>query len=363
MAPVNSVILSHYLAPTRFANVGNCFLQADTQEIADCRFGIADSSRGTLLNLYIYTGTGFPVKDTKSDFFTGTPIGSPPVKGAPMIGNRLQYAVVFLALLALPTLASGGQSKDFARTVEFTSGGQLKINSLKGSVKLTGWDRNQVEIVARIVMTERVDADFARRAVEAVRIEVSGDARQLSIRPIYDDVPRGDGLNYLSRPLPDVNFEIQAPRHMSLILDTDRTEVELRGIDGTLNLKSDRGKVTAHDVGGDVRLKMDRGGNSALSGLRGTLTVEMDRSDLTVGALEISGDSRLDVSRGEVEMKLPRTQGLSVSANIGRRADFDSEFAISTSKFRDRVEGDINGGGPKLLIHTDRGKVELKASN
>jgi hypothetical protein len=130
-----------------------------------------------------------------------------------------------------------------------------------------------------------------------------------------------------------------------------------------LNLKSDRGKVTADDVGGDIRLKMDRGGNSALSGLRGTLTVEMDRSDLTVGALEIRGDSRLDVSRGEVELKVPRSQGLSVSANVGRRADFDSEFAISTSKFRDRVEGDINGGGPKLMIHTDRGKVGLKASN
>jgi len=279
-----------------------------------------------------------------------------------MIRNRLQCAVLFLALLALPIIAAGGQSKDFARTVEFSSGGELKINSTKGSVKLTGWDRNQVEISARIVMTERVDADFARRAVEAVRIEVSGDARRLSIRPIYDDVPRGD-LAFLSRPLPDVNFEIQAPRHMILLLDTDRTEVELRGIDGTLNLKSDRGQVTAHNVGGDIRLKMDRGGNSALSGLRGTLTVEMDRSDLTVGALEISGDSRFDVSRGEVELKLPRTQGLSVSANVGRRADFDSELPISTRKFGDRVEGDINGGGPKLMIHTDRGKVGLKASN
>jgi len=117
------------------------------------------------------------------------------------------------------------------------------------------------------------------------------------------------------------------------------------------------------DLGGDIRLKMDRCGNSALSGFRGTLNVEMDRSELTVGALHISGDSRLEVSRGEAMLKLPRSQGLSVSANVGRRADFDSEFAISTRRFGDRVEGDINGGGPKLLIHTDRGKVELKASN
>jgi hypothetical protein len=280
-----------------------------------------------------------------------------------MTRNRLHFAIVFVALLALPTLALGGQAKDFSRTVEFSSGGELKINSIKGSVKLTGWDRNQVEITARIVMSERADSDFARRAVEAVRIEVSGDARTLSIRPNYDDVPRTSGLSSWSHPLPDVNFEIQAPRHMSLALDTDRTEVELRGIDGTLNVKSDRGKVTAIDLGGNIRLKMDRCGNSALSGLRGTLSVEMDRSDLTVGALQINGDSSLEVSRGEAELRLPRTQGLSVSANVGRRADFDSEFAISTRRFGDRVEGDINGGGPKLLIHTDRARVGLKASN
>ena len=280
-----------------------------------------------------------------------------------MTRNCFQCAGVLLALIALPSLAFGGQSKDFARTVEFNSGSELKINSTKGSVKLTGWDRNQVEIIARIVMKERVEPDYARRAVEAVRIEVAGDSRELSIRPIYDDVPRRDGSGGWSRTLPDVNFEIQAPRHMILQLDTDRTEVDLRGLDGKLTLKSDRGKVTAQDLGGDIRLKMDRCGNSALSGLRGTLNVEMDRSELTVGALQISGDSRFDVSRGEAMLQLPRSQGLSVSANVGRRADFNSEFAISTRKFGDRVEGDINGGGPKLLIHTDRGKVELKASN
>ena len=278
-----------------------------------------------------------------------------------MTRTHFQYAVVLLALTALPSLALGRQTKDFTRTVPLNSGGELKLNSTKGTVKLTGWDRNEVEIVAHIVMTGRVDADYARRAVEAVRIEVSGDSRQLFIRPVYDDVPRDDSI--FSRTIPDVNFEIQAPRKVSLQLDTDRGRLDVQGLEGSLNVKSDRGQVVAHDLTGELRLKMDRCPDSALSGLRGTLHVDMDRSDLKVNALQISGDSRLDVSRGEVELKLPRTQGLSVSANVGRRADFDSEFAISTRKFGDRVEGDINGGGPKLLIHTDRGKVGLRSSN
>ena len=278
-----------------------------------------------------------------------------------MTRTHFQRSALLLALIALPSLALGRQTKDFTRTVPLNSGGELKLNSTKGTVKLTGWDRNEVEIVAHIVMTGRVDANYARRAVEAVRIEVSGDSRQLFIRPVYDDVPRDDSI--FSRTIPDVNFEIQAPRKVSLQLDTDRGRLDVQGLEGSLNVKSDRGQVVAHDLTGELRLKMDRCPDSALSGLRGTLHVDMDRSELKVNALQISGDSRLEVSRGEAELRLPRTQGLSVSANVGRRADFDSDFAISTRKFGDRVEGDINGGGPKLLIHTDRGKVELKASN
>jgi len=277
-----------------------------------------------------------------------------------MTRTHIQCAAALLALIALPSLALS-QTKDFTRTVAFNSGGELKLNSTKGTIKLTGWDRNEVEIVAHIVMNGRVDPDYARRAVEAVRIEVAGDSRQLSIRPVYDDVPRDYSI--FSRTIPDVNFEIQAPRRVSLQLDTDRGRLDLQGVEGSLNVRSDRGQVVARDVAGELRLKMDQCPDSALSGLRGTLHVDMDRSDLKVNALQISGDSRLQVSRGEAELRMPRTQGLSVSANVGRRADFDSEFAISTRKFGDRVEGDINGGGPKLLIQTDRGKVELKASN
>ena len=278
-----------------------------------------------------------------------------------MTQNHFTWAAVFLALIPLSSPALGRQSKDFTRTVAFTAGGELKLYSTKGTVKLTGWDRNEVEIVAHIVMTGLADADYARRAVEAVRIEVSGDAHHLSIRPVYDDVPRD--VSIFSKTIPDVNFEIQAPRQVSLQLDTDRGRLDLQGFDGSLNVKSDRGQVVARDLSGQLRLKMDRCPDSALSGLRGTLHVDMDRSDLKVSTFQISGDSRLDVSRGDAELSLPRSQGLSVSANVGRRADFDSDFAISTRKFGDRVEGDINGGGPRLSIHTDRGKVELKQSN
>src|SRR5262249_36617034 len=68
------------------------------------------------------------------------------------------------------------QSKDFNRTVDLEAGGSLVVNSDKGSVHLTAWDRNQVEISARIDPPTNVDADYGRRAVEGARIDITGDA-------------------------------------------------------------------------------------------------------------------------------------------------------------------------------------------
>ena len=58
-------------------------------------------------------------------------------------------AALFAALL-LP-LASFAQTKNFNRTIEFAPGGELRVNTDVGTLRLTAWERNQVEVVARII--------------------------------------------------------------------------------------------------------------------------------------------------------------------------------------------------------------------
>jgi hypothetical protein len=123
---------------------------------------------------------------------------------------------------------------------------------------------------------------------------------------------------------------------------------------------SDRTNIKADDIAGEIRLKADRGSVRVL-GVRGKLNVRTDRGDVRLSGAQITGDSNFEINRGDLELRVPRSQGMFVSANTGRRAGFESDFPVSTRSFgNDLIEGAINGGGPKVVIRTDRGKAWLR---
>lgn len=274
---------------------------------------------------------------------------------------RTQPGENIWAAIKLPGVAAALQSKEFRKTLAFEPGGELTLHTDKGSVQLTSWEQNQVEIYARIEAPEGASADYGRRAVEAARVDVAGDGRSLTIRSNFDDVPYLDRLFNSSRHLPDIHYEIRAPRQLNLRLEVDRCrKVELRGLAGRIQVKTDRSPLRASDLNGEIYLKLDRG-QATLSGVQGSLDLETDRTDSRLQAVSIKGDSRLNVGRGELEMRLPDSQGLTLAADLGRRERLDTDFAVTTRSFsKDKIEGTINGGGPLLTIRGDRSVIRLK---
>jgi hypothetical protein len=266
-------------------------------------------------------------------------------------------AIAMVAPLA-PTAAI--QGREFRKSVEFAPGSELRFNTDKGSARLTSWDQSRVEIYARIEPPEEVEADYGRRAVEAARIEVVGDARSLSIRSNFDDVPYKDGEGH-SRSLPNIHYEIRAPRNMNLDLGADRCKVEVQGFAGRIRIETDRTPVTANDLSGEIQIKMDRG-KATVTRFQGRLDLDTDRTDSELQAVRIEGDSRLNVGRGECQMKIHDSQGLNLNSRLGRRERFYNDFGLTVNNLNDRnnIEGVINGGGPRLTLEGDRGVIRLK---
>lgn len=255
---------------------------------------------------------------------------------------------------------AGQTIREFRKTVEFEPGGELVFDTDKGSVKLTAWERREVAIYARIAPPEGDADDYGRRAIEAAKIDVFGDARSLTVRSNFEDVPYKEEWGGRSKNLPAIHYEIQAPRDLRLRLSADRSRVSVRGFAGHVGIGTDRTEVEAGDLTGEVRVKVDRGA-VRLTDLRGSLDLKTDRTDSRVRALRIEGDSRLDISRGEAELSVPASQGLALSARTGRRETFRSDFEIATRSFgTDMIEGSVNGGGPRLAVRGDRSHVYLR---
>jgi hypothetical protein len=271
------------------------------------------------------------------------------------------------ALVAAAAAPAAAQDREFSQTVGLDSGGSLRVTGSKGSMRITGWDRPEVEIRARIAVPEREDGDYARRAVEATRIDVTSGAGSVTVATNYDDVPRRDGARswrgWGDRTLPDVHYEIRAPRRIDLAIDSDRGPAAVSGFEGRLDLVVDRGELHLADISGELRLEIDRGDESRIDGFRGSLAVEADRTNLEIDARAIERDSRIEIDRGDVDLRVPQNQGLTVHTDISRRGDFYTDFPIewSTSDPR-RSEGRINGGGTALTVESDRARIELRRS-
>jgi len=268
---------------------------------------------------------------------------------------------VLAAVLALPA-ALAAQTRTFDRTLDLDAGASLTLVSEKGSVTLTSWDQERIEIHARIEAPDGVSSDYAREAVDATDIRVTGDRRSLRIAPDYDKVPyERRWLSSGSRSIPPIHFEIKAPRRLDLRLDVDRSETRLSGFEGRIDIVSDRGDIEASDLAGSLRLEVDRGDRVRFTGVSGSFDIEADRSDVRVTVAKLEDDSRVEIDRGEVELSVAASQGLDLRADIERRAEFNSDFPVTMrGPIGDRFEGAVNGGGPRLTIHSDRAPVRLR---
>ncbi len=266
---------------------------------------------------------------------------------------------LLIGILALAPISVAAQSKNFEQTIPLGAGGSLSLHATKGSVRLTGWDRDQVEIRARIEADKRAPADDAERSVEATSVDVTLAGGRVTVRSNYERVPT-EGWSE-SRRVPSIHYEIRAPRRLDLRLDLDRSDTTLAGFQGRIVLDIDRSVLNATDLTGDLRATIDRGGHSRLASIGGAISLNADRTNLRVDLASLESASSLEIDRGDADVALSPGQGVTLETKLTRRANFQTELPIQVQEWDGRgPSGSINGGGPRLAIEADRGRVRLR---
>ena len=263
------------------------------------------------------------------------------------------------ALLLMGAEPAAAQSKTFNKTVQLSAGGALTLHATKGSVRLTGWDRDQVEIRARIESDSI--SQRARRSVDATTVDVATTGNRVTIRSNYEQVPSYIGI-FGGWTTPEIHFEIRAPKRIDLRLEIDRSETRISGFEGNIVLGLDRSEIEASDLTGDLRVRIDRGGDSSFRNIRGSINVEADRTNLRIDVMRFTGPSRIRINRGDADVSVARGQGFELETSLSRRVDFNTNLAFRP-RTRDskNLSGPINGGGPRLSIEADRGRVRLSS--
>jgi len=274
------------------------------------------------------------------------------------IGARILLLIGMAALMTgcdWDEIGSFGDShayeKPFHDSHPLKPGGRLTVENFNGSIEISGWDQDRVEI-------EGVQYASTPELRDAIKIEVSGSSDSIQIRTIRPGGRYGNmGVKYI----------IKAPRKVDLDrIVSSNGSVKASDIEGVIRLRTTNGSVRAARVRGNLEATTSNGGvdveeldgpatirttNGRVSGeaIRGTLQVSTSNGSIharllkaephrpvrlqtTNGAIDLTMDSlddnevRASTTNGGIMVKLPARAGAHVHAHTSHSSihtDFD----------------------------------------
>lgn len=260
--------------------------------------------------------------------------------------RQLQIAVFAVsAALSAGLAAAETTSKAVSKTLPLAAGEGVRVDTYKGSVKVTTWDKAEVAVEARVEADPDCgSASQQARWVDQTRVEIEKSASGVSIVSDYDRLDEASGWFGGCTSRPFVHYVIRMPKSAPLRIKDYKSDLSVADLEASLSVETYKGSL-------DVKAQS------------GALDVETYKGDVKAGLVRLAGDVRAETYKGTIAIRLPESAGFQLSAEAGRRGEFRSDFPTplaSSSRRSLQARGTVNGGGPRVSLRTDKGSLSLR---
>ena len=250
-------------------------------------------------------------------------------------------AVSFAVSLLILGVASAETIEDtLERTMPFSSGSRLEVSNTNGDIEILTWDRDEIHIRAR-KKVKSSDTERARKAFKELEIKIDETGTGVTIDT---DHPRR-GPSWWGRDISmSVHYVISVPVQADLDLGTVNGKVRVEGVNGELDLRTTNGGIVVEDAGGHVSARTTNGG------------IDVELNEVSSGE-----DMTFSTTNGGITLLLPTDIKATLTArttNGGIHTDFP--ITIQGSVGRNRLEGDLNGGGGTIALRTTNGGIRIR---
>ena len=253
--------------------------------------------------------------------------------------------ILFLFSIAAIAQAKSTYTKEFKKTIDFHSKGQVEVKTTNGNIDMTSWDRNALEVEAEIKVKARSQRD-AEKILDKVKILIEKSGDRITIAPDYPKRHDGDGFwdwVFGSESRPVVNFKIKVPRETNPTARSTNGRIYVSDIEGETELKTTNGGIEARDMLGSVDAKTTNG-------------------SISIYVAQFGNDDRLDLNttNGSIELTLPSDVKANIEAstvNGSIRTDFP--MTVQGKISRKRLDGVINDGGGSIELSTINGSISI----
>ena len=212
------------------------------------------------------------------------------------------------------------------------SGRSLSVDGRQnGGVRVFGWDRDQVQVMARMQAHDRTDAE-ARELLS--RIRIVADERGVRAEGPSTDRDYGGW---------SVSYYVNVPRRFDLDLTAHNGGLSVAGVSGKLALDTHNGSVALLDVGGDVRAHTQNG----------SLNVQLNGTQWDGAGLDA------ETRNGSVRLSVPERYAAQLetgTVNGSIRTDIPVTVSGNISR---QLRIPLGGGGRTVRAVTTNGSVSI----
>lgn len=261
------------------------------------------------------------------------------------VTRRLATALV-VALLAV---ASAGcdivtadlrseESTNWQKSYPLDASGRLEIGNVNGKIRVEPSTGNTVEVTAtkkaRGATPEQAKASLDRASIVET---VSAGSVKLETR-----IARQSGIVLNGGNL-QVEYTVKVPAGAEVRLVTVNGGIEITGLKGRVFAETTNGGVEARGLTGELEASTTNGG------------LDIDMAAIPAGGV------KLECTNGGIKVRLPRDGKATISARItnGGISPGDLPIDVTGENNRRRLEGRMNGGGPRVQIEGTNGGITL----
>ncbi len=248
---------------------------------------------------------------------------------------------VILAFLSLNFYANGKTEfkKEVKKSFSVNADATLDIESSFGSVELSNWDKNEVDIHIEIIADAKTESD-AEKFFDKVDIDIDGSSSKVSISTELE----GSNKHYSEEW--SINIYIKMPPSLSLDIEHSFGDLDINEANGRCEIDLSYGSLDANSLGNnnnEVDVDFGSGDIDYFGG--GQASVEYGDLDID----KINGDVELECSYGELEVDFisKKCKELTVSCDFGETnitIESGSSYDVETSSsFGDvDIDGEFN---------------------
>jgi hypothetical protein len=230
------------------------------------------------------------------------------------------------------------ESSTWRKTYTLDANGRVEIGNVNGRIRVEPGDGNSVDVTAtkkaRAATPEQAKASLERATIVET---VTADSVKLETK-----LARAQGIVFNGGNL-QVEYTVKVPAGAEVRLTTTNGSIEVTGLKGRVTAETTNGAVEARGVSGQLDASTTNGG------------LDIDLAAVAEGGV------KLGCTNGGITVRLPRDAKATISASItnGGIASGDLPIDLTGENNRRRLEGRLNGGGPRVQIAGTNGGITL----